>query len=1027
MRQNICRLGLLLLLVLTSVGWAGAQTMINVSGTVTDADNSEALIGVSIKVKGTSSGAVTDLDGHYALTVQKGASLEFSYIGYAVQEAKANAAVINIALKSDTKALEEVVVVGYGVQKKSSLTGAVSQVKAEDMENRTAVSLSSAISGKTTGITSFSTSAAPGAAPAVQVRGISSNGSSSPLWVIDGRTTENPGALDPGQIESIEILKDGASAAIYGARAGNGVILVTTKKGKGSGTVSLDVMLTSQSVRKLPKVLNSEQYADYYIEAGSLTPTAIYNYWDFHTNTDWADQTLEPSLMQKYTLKFSGSNDRGSLFTSLSFLDDNGMVKGDKDTYRRYSGMINADYKINDWLKIGTTNNIDYGSTKAVLNGSGSENVFSAMLWMDPMTPAYYAADNINSKMALYASNPSKYGKLLTDRDGYYYGLSGLVTTDAMNPLIIRDMADQETRSFSVAGTAYADLTPFKGFRFTSRLAYNFSSAESRSVKRPYVSDYDSSRYFPTYSVSAGVANATYWQWENFANYNHTWGKHDVTAMAGISYSENRSYSVSGSVQGDANGSLGFLRDDPLFLYFGYANPDAMRTIAGGEPIYSRKFAYFGRLSYDYDGKYLAQVAMRADAADLSVLPKDNRWGYFPSASVGWVVSKEKFMEWARPTLDFLKLRASWGKNGSTSSLGNYMYGMTIQNIGYYNFSNDLNYQYGYRPSAIGNKELKWETSEQWDFGVDMRLFNSRLNIGVDYFNKTTKDLIVSGATLSMVAGYASPPVNSGSIKNSGVEIELGWRDHIGDFNYSVRGNIGTLKNRVTKVNDNISTINGACPVNMLRPVTRFEKDHPAWYFYGYKYLGVNPDTGDAIYWDKNKDGQISPDDKTDIGSGIPTLTFGLTLTAAWKGFDLLVFGSGASGFDIFNFYNISGTPVNMLQEFALNRWTPEHTNAKYPHAKVYDIDSQESSSHVFKGDYFKIKQIQLGYTLPKKALKSLHLQSLRVYASLDDFFCFTSYLGFDPEVVGFGNATGIDYGLYPNSRKMTFGLNLSF
>ena len=383
-------------------------------------------------------------------------------------------------------------------------------------------------------------------------------------------------------------------------------------------------------------------------------------------------------------------------------------------------------------------------------------------------------------------------------------------------------------------------------------------------------------------------------------------------------------------------------------------------------------------------------------------------------------------MEWSKSWLDQLKFRVSWGQNGSLASLGGYMYARTIGRTGRYSFSDDLNYTYGYAPSVMGNDKLKWETSEQLDLGVDLAFFGNRLTLGFDWYDKKTKDLLISGVKLSNTTGFSPSPINAGALSNRGVELELGWQDHVGDFSYGIRGNLTTLRNEVTAVHENLSVVPGAGLVNGT-VFTRFEKGYPAWYFYGYKYTGVDPLTGDPVFEDINGGG-ISDSDKTMIGKGIPDLTYGITLNAAWKGIDLVVFGSGVQGVDIYNVYDPNSEYLyNRLTCFTENRWSVANPSGTNPRAYADIARLNNSSYMVFDGSFFKIKQIQLGYTFPKSLLEKIHLENLRLYASLENFFTFTKYPGWDPEVTGFGNAMGLDYGAYPNSRKVLFGLNITF
>ena len=1014
---------MVVLFMLAIVPMLQAQTKVTVSGTVTD-QSGEPLIGVSVLDKNTKAGTATDVDGNFTVTVNKGTVLQFSYVGCKPAEYKVNGPKMNVTLAEDNMSLDELVVVGYGVQKKSSLTGAVSQVKAEDMQNRTITDATQALQGKTAGVQVFSGSARPGASPQIRIRGVSSNGSCDPLYVVDGRIADaGIGGIDPNDIESMEVLKDGASAAIYGSRAGNGVVLITTKKGKGAGKITYDFQYAIQSLGRTPKVMNSEQYIDFYTEANMLTMDKVYNEWDFETNTDWVKTTFEKGHMHRHMLAFQTGNDRGSLYVSLSYLNNNGMVAGDSDTYQRITGMINASYKIKPWLEVGTNNQIEHYSSRSVAEGSEYGSLILSALIQDPLYKPTYTLDNMTSEMRrIYNSSPA--GFLLQDKQGNFYGVSPFVASENPNPLIMRDRSYSTNKGFNINGSTYINFTPWKHLTLTSRLGYRLSGSENYSVGFDY---YGNSTQKQDYlSVSAGTSTPTYYQWENFLNYNQDFGKHNVGAMLGMSFSESRSFSVSGSMSGTDADDIGFQKDDPLFWYWAYATATAKKTLSGGEAMFSRKLAYFGRLSYNYDNKYLAQFSLRADAADSSVLPIDTRWGYFPAFSLGWVISQEKFMENTRTWLTHLKLRGSWGRNGSTASLGGYSYATVIASTGNYPTGSGLEYVQGYAPSATGNNALKWETSEQINIGLDARFLNDRLSLTAEWYKKDTKDLIVTGITPSTVVGNTASPVNAGNITNKGIELELGWRDQVGDFSYGIRGNIATLSNKVTRIHESLSAINGVTYHNV--PITRFEVGKPAWYFWGYEFDKINPETGDPMFKDLDGDGAITDSDKTDIGSGLPNFTYGVTLTAAYKGLDFILFGTGSQGNDIFCCLNRPDFALNKLTLFTENRWTATNPNGDMPRAGAADGDKcMRSSACVFDGSYFKIKQIQIGYTLPRDIMKKIHIDNLRIYASLDDFVTFTKYKGFDPEVTGVGSSLGVDKGSYPTSKKFVMGLNVTF
>lgn len=1008
-------------LLLCNVSFLLAQGPVKVTGKVVD-NMGEPMIGVSIQEKGTTNGVISDFDGNYNLSVKQGAVLVFSYIGYVMQEHQAVAGTLNVTLKEDTKALEEVVVVGYGVQKKSSVTGAISQVKAEDMQNRTITSAAQALQGKTAGVQLISTSSAPGSSPTIRVRGYSSNVSSDPLYVVDGVRTTDISGIDPNDIASMEVLKDAASAAIYGAEAGNGVILITTKKGKaGQGKITYDFQFSSQSIARIPELLNAEEYINYMCEGG-MNRDDIMAIWDGKTDTDWVDVAFENSRMQKHNVAFTGGGDRGNYYLSLTYLDNNGIVVGDADHYTRMTATINSEYKIKDWLKVGTTNQIEKYNVRSVSSQNEYGSLFSGVMLMDPLTAPVYSADNLPQHM----QNAMAHGKhLMQDENGNYYGVSNWYTGENYNPLIMRDNGITRNSGFNVNGSIYGEFTPFGGFTFTSRFGYRLSGTRSSSVSLPFYGNSTQSRDYV--DISGTSSTTIYYQWENFANYMKTFNKaHTVTAMLGMSYQEQTYDYVNAGLS--ANGEHAVLQNNPLFYYLNYGSASATKSL-GGEKTRTAKMSYFGRIGYDYKGRYMIQASLRADAADLSLLPASNRWGYFPAVSAGWTISEENFFEPIKNYVTSFKLRGSWGQNGSLAALSGYPYSTDMSSSGIYSFVTGNSYITGVSPLSLGNDELKWETSEQWNVGFDARFLRDRLTLGFDYFDKKTKDLLVTGTKPSLIIGGSTSPINAGNVSNKGVEFELGWRDNIKDFNYSIRANLATLKNEVTYLDPSLERVAGTN--YHTYPISYFEKGYPVYYFRGYKFAGVDPVTGDPTFADVDGDGVVTENDRTYIGDAIPDFTYGITLTAAYKGLDLTVFGTGSYGNDIFHAsYRPDYKESNKMKEvFYDNRWTVDNPNGTVPRSNANNMDKYiTSDAMVYDGSYFKIKQIQLEYTLPKSWLNKVYIGNMRLYCSLDDFFTFTKYPGFDPE--SSSNATsgmGIDKGGYPTSKKVVFGINVEF
>jgi TonB-linked SusC/RagA family outer membrane protein len=1005
---------------------------LNISGAVLS-DKSEPVAGASVVVKGSTVGVVTDAAGRYSISAPATATLVFSFLGMSSrEETVAGRERIDVTLSERDQTLDEVVVVGYGMQRKSSVTGAISQVKAEDMQHRTITRPEQALQGKTAGVQIVQGSAAPGSSPEVRIRGLSSNYSSTPLYVVDGRIAANGiGGIDPNDIESIEVLKDAASAAIYGINAGNGVVLLTTKKGMaGKTSISYDFQSSIQSISRIPKVMNAEQYIDYMTDAQYLTWDAIMQNYDFKTNTNWADVAFESSIMSRHNLAFQGGNPAGAYYLSLSYLNNDGYVKGDADTYQRYTATINASYNIKPWLEVGTNNQVEYYERRSVAEGSEYGSLLMSVLQLDPLTPVTYAPDQLPDFMKAVQKD------LYTDGNGDYYSLSAFQISDQYNPFIMREKSKHSvSKGFNVNGTVYANLKPIKELVITSRFGYGLSAINGYNLNQHFYANGSVKQAYNQLIVSTSTPLS--YQWENFANFTKSFGEHNVNAMLGASIRRSISYGVTGSLTG-SDTELG-ISDNPQFAYPAYASATATRAIGGGEETRVSWFSLFGRLTYDYANRYFLQASLRRDGADLSTLPLKKRYGLFPAVSAGWAVSNESFFEPLQKAIPYLKFRASWGQNGSPSMLsGSWLWGSAIINTVFngvatvpvlYPFTNNVAYTDAYFPNVLGNPELGWERSEQLDLGFDARFLNNRLTLGFDYFNKTTKDLIMSGVTLSTIVGNTASPINAGSIVNKGVEIELGWNDHIGDFRYGVKANLATLNNKVTAIHESLPRINGAM-VTVTQPgITVFERGYPAWYIRGYKVKEINSATGNPVFEDITPDGIINDDDKTMIGNPMPDFTYGLTLTAAYKGVDLTVFGAGAYGNDILLAVNRGDrTTANTLKMFYDDRWTPDNPNAPRARTNASEKDKYWfSDAFIYDGSYFRIKQIQLGYTLPESLLSKIRLANVRAYVSLDDFFTFTSYPGFDPETVGFGNSMGLDKGNYPSSKKIVFGLNITF
>ena len=1002
-----------------------------ISGTVVDASGAPVVGAAVVVVGNTSIGAVTDANGSFRLNVPTGANINVSCIGYADQTfSTVNRSVFNIVLEEDTEFLEETVVIGYGVQRKSDLTGAVASVRAEDLENRSVTDAAAALQGKTSGVQIINSSGAPGSGADIRVRGYSSNsGNIGPLLIVDGLKVDNIQYLDPTMIESMEILKDAASAAIYGAQAGNGVVLITTKTGKeGTAHITYNGRFTLQSLGKKADIFRAKEYVEYQSYIGNLaadTPTTI--------DTDWYDAVFQPSWSKQNGITFQGGNNRGHFFTSLNYVDNDGIFVGKKDVYHRLTAQVNADYNLFKWFNISTNNSIEKWDRKSVSNGYGS--VLNSVVSIDPLTPPYISdiKDTPGGMQEHYAAGDP----IPTDptHNNDFYGTSKYLEEATGNPLFQRDKTDATSEGINIRGSLAANFMPFKGFTFTSRFGYRINQNTSHSYTQPYW--LTGMAQSSSHEISAGVNTSYYYQWENFANYNRTFGKHNVGAMAGMSYTESHNDNASLSASGpDALKSY-----EPNFLYMDYVNPISTTTRSyGNAPGMSTQLSYFGRLMYTFDNRYSIQGNFRADAFDSSKLSKQARWGFFPSVSAGWTISNEPFFRdnVSRDVVSFLKLRGSWGINGNVNVLNGYRYSTSISLNGQYYQAHPSDgaaaASYGSMPSGLANPNLKWETSEQLDFGLDARFLRDRLTLGVDWYKKLTNDLLLQVENLPEI-GVANSWVNAGKVLNSGIEFEVNWKDRIGDFYYGVNANLSTLKNQVLEVHSLVDRLNTdvVSGLNELL-VSSFEAGYPIWYFRGYNYAGVDKETGAAQYYDKDGNITLTPgdNDKQYLGEGIPNLTYGITVNMAWKGFDMVVFGTGAAGNEIYNLMVSADRPkTNGLYTYWRDSWKAAGDNAKYPDLKQVATkwDFWSSSACVFDGSFFKIKQIQLGYTLPRTITQKAYISDLRFFVSLDDYFTFTKYPGADPETASLNSSTsrGVDSGSYPTTKKVVFGVNLTF
>ena len=1042
-KQLFAKAATILMILAASLLGTGSALAQNpaIRGKVVDSSNA-GVIGAAVVVPGTTNGVQTDIDGNFEIRVAPGTTLEVSCIGYTTKRVAAAANMV-VVLEDDAEMLEETVVIGYGVQKKSDLTGSVASVREEDLKNRSTSDAAAALQGKAAGVQVINASGAPGKGAEIRVRGYSSNsGNIGPLLIVDGLKVDNIQYLDPEMIESMEILKDAASAAIYGAEAGNGVVLITTKTGKkGEGRIFYNGQFQLSTLSRKLDIMRAAEYIDFGKAQGFLSQAMLDNVNYKGTDVDWGADLFVPTWSNRQTVGFAGGNDRGSIFVSINNVHNNGIFRGDKDVYDRLTFQVNADYKIKDWLTIGTNNSIEKWGTKSVSEANDNGSALLSAITSSPLFPIRGGEDGLSLAQKNYLAGG---GKLLKDPEtGLYWTVPLIGETQSGHPYVQRDATDSRSGGFSVRGVAYLNFMPFKGFVFTSRFGYRIAQNTSHSYTEPYFST--ATIKADNYSLSAGANTSYYYQWENFANYNRTFGKHDISVMAGMSYIENNWDNVFGQAVGP-DILKGY---NPNFQYLSYLkSSDSTAKTITNDPGRSASLSYYGRVAYNYDNRYLIQANFRADAFDSSKLPAESRWGYFPSVSAGWTISNEPFFKdnVNRDVISFLKLRASYGVNGNINVLNNYPYSTSIMlNRVWYQYSVDkAAMDYGSLPSGLSNPNLKWETSKQLDVAVEARMFNNRLTGSIVWYNKDTDGLLVDVpptmevGTPSYYEGgpKANTTMNAGSVNNHGIELELSWRDQIGDFSYGISANAGWVKNKVTYLDPYVGRISGRT-VQGTKLTTTFEEGFPVWYMLGYKAEGINSE-GRVEYTHFDADGNrigttVTPDnvDLTYIGKGIPDLTYGLTINLAWKNFDFTLFGNGVAGNSIYpTAYRVDRPSCNTYAYYWRNSWKKagDEATAKFPAANFWSTEAFSSTLTVFKGDYFKIKTIELGYTLPKNLTKKININNLRVFAMLDNFFTFSNYIGLDPETATTaGNAIGIDMGNYPTAKSVIFGVNLEF
>ncbi|MBQ8502309.1 MAG: TonB-dependent receptor [Bacteroides sp.] len=984
-RKQAFRWILSICLLFLSIG-AFAQQM-NVKGVVKDTAG-ETIIGASIQVKGTTMGTITGIDGDFQLAVDKDAVLVISYIGYQTQEVKV-AANMNIILQEDSGLLDEVVVIGYGSVKRRDVTTAVSTVSTKDLDQRPIVSAAQALQGKAAGVAVSSPNGAPGGEMTIRVRGTTSfNGSNDPMYVVDGVVVDNINFLSPNDIESMSILKDASSAAIYGSRAANGVVLITTKAGsKGEAKVALNVQYGLKTVSKNVDVLNTEQYRELQNEIGMISlPETLTD------QTDWFDEAYTTGKTQSYQVSVTDGNDKLRYFLSGGYLNEDGILKS--AFYKRYNFRANVDSQIRKWLNVSA--NVAYSdySSNGIISGTGSNRGGVVLSVIN--TPTYAPIWNPDAPNQYYNN---------------FYGI-GNITNPLENMARGKNNKNKENR---LIASGAATITFLPELTLKSTISLDRRSAVSTTFLDP-ISTAWGRENFGTASDSRNTNTVI--TIDNVLNYNKSFKKHNVEAMVGSSYTK------SDYTNNWINGS--HFRND-LIQTLNAANKISWSDTGSSGSQWAIS-SYFARVSYNYDSKYLVTMNMRADGS--SKLHPDHRWGIFPSFSAAWRISSEKFMEdfdW----IDDLKLRGGWGQTGNQSGIGDYAY-LQMYSIGRQEWwkEGQTNALPTISQSNLRTKDLTWETTTQTNIGLDLTVLNNRLTINMDYYYKKTKDMLMYVSLPAGAAAASSITRNEGEMENKGFELGISSKNFVGEFDWSTDFNISFNKNKLTKLSlQKIYTAATTCEY-VNENVVRNEPGRPLGGFYGYISDGVDPETGELMYRDINGDNKISTSDRTYIGDPNPDFTYGLTNNFSWKGINLSIFIQGSYGNDIFNASRMETEGMydgkNQTTR-VLNRWKIPGQITDVPKA---GFDMKNSTYFVEDGSYLRVKDITLSYNIQCKLFKKWGISKLQPYFTASNLLTWTDYSGMDPEVNQWGNSgavQGIDWGTYPQSKSFVFGINVEF
>lgn len=990
-----------------------------IKGNVISATDNEAVIGLTVREKGTRNATVTDMDGNFSIKVSNtDATLEFSYIGFVSQSLRASNG-MKVIMRENTQALEELVVVGYQTQRKADLTGAVSVMDMKSPVSESDPNMLNSMQGKLAGVNIVTDAAPGGGSTAIRVRGMSTVNSNDPLYIIDGvATTENLNSINSADIESIQVLKDASSASIYGSRAANGVIIITTKRGKGNKmNVNVNYSASLQTVAKTYDMLNATQWGEVYWAAnknagikpshpfyGSGDTPQLVQYLDANgtvksANTDWQKEVYSPAWTHNLSASVSNSSDKGSVLFSANYINQDGLM--DYTYYRRFTGRVNSTYNISKYVSVGENLMIAKWFNRGYTTSDDRGIPYTAMR-QHPAIPVYDSNGNFTSPMTLASS-------------------------DINNPVNeLYNGRDNDNHSWRIFGNAYVEIYPVKGLTLKSNIGIEHVQYLNKTLTRKILSS-------DMNSLNRSYGEGDTYTWTNTANYLWDLNKNNhFTFLAGT---EAIKYSFDG---------MAAFRNNYAFEDVDYMQLDAgegTQTNSGNKQEWAL-FSLFGKIDYNYADRYLLSATLRRDAT--SRLDTDNNSGVFPALSGAWRISEEKFFPKTKYVTN-AKIRVGWGQNGNSAISNNYAsyttYAYDTGNGAYDINGTSTDVQAGIKVVSSGNKKLKWETTTQTNLGIDLGLFNNAVGLTFDYYWKKTKDMLTVPPVLAVAGENAAMYMNTGDMDNHGWELNMSYNSpNYGDFSWSSSLNLSSYRNKVVKLNDFVSSIGGDY---------RLIAGQPMGVYYGYVCDGIfqNADevsnsaiqqgkgVGRLKYRDIDGNGTIDENDRTVIGDPNPDMSLGLNLSFTYKNFTLSTFFSGDFGFDIYNttkkqldFMSYGGSSTNRGAEI-LNAWTATNTSATIPMVSVVDNNNETRMSTYFieDGSYLKMKYIKLQYQLPKSLITKLHAQNLSIYGQVENIFTITGYDGLDPEVPMAAYGARLDVGPYPRARTFSLGVNLNF